>query len=563
MAAARYWRAVGLQSYGGGALELSALHLYAGAGSGTARYWRFTNITVPGAYLEIGELQLLSSGVRLPGAVITASSIPSGGPVNDLNDNSVSSRCYWSQGTVQSAGFWLQFDFGDYPVAVDGVRQAGYDTSGRHISGFSLSYSNDGETWTASSALTGLAYPGNLTCSEIYPVSPPTSGSLVRVDMEAVLTSTLPCASGAVPNLQDGDDFTLCRWDGVSEPGFALVWDFGVGNAYGVDAVRLGSGSLESEFLERLTLQYSTEGSDWTTSKSFGRYVWPGSNTLTSLASPQPGTYQHWRVFVTAVDGSTTYASFKEVEFFETEDGTGTDLATSRIDQSQSGNGAVGPAGAAFDGNPGTEAGSSFPLPYWIYAAWAAPVTVRSIALSAQRVVPDRTAKNFVLQGSMDGIEWVDVRAHTMATGWGQYERRVFSAIPSDGISAFEKFPALANAANSSIALSGGMAGPAGPVVVQASISRDMQDGGLYRLYGTVELELQGGTPNLLLRRRVELWNHRDKRMVRETWSDATTGVWSFDHIRGGDGTLYSVVTYDHTGQKQARIADNLEPEAM
>ena len=112
----------------------------------------------------------------------------------------------------------------------------------------------------------------------------------------------------------------------------------------------------------------------------------------------------------------------------------------------------------------------------------------------------------------------------------------------------------------SAIHLSGGMAGNAGPVLSPAAVQIDRQDAGRYRTYGTVEL---AGTPNLLLRRRVELWNQRDKRMVRETWSDATTGAWSFDHIRGGDGTRYSAVTYDHTGQKQAVIADNLKLEAM
>lgn len=111
-----------------------------------------------------------------------------------------------------------------------------------------------------------------------------------------------------------------------------------------------------------------------------------------------------------------------------------------------------------------------------------------------------------------------------------------------------------------SILLSGGSSGNAGPVLPPASKHIDLQDGGRYRIYGTVELK---GTPNLLLRRRVQLWNQRDGRMVRQTWSDATTGAWSFDYIRGGDGTRYCAVTYDHTGQKQAVIADNLEPEAM
>lgn len=112
----------------------------------------------------------------------------------------------------------------------------------------------------------------------------------------------------------------------------------------------------------------------------------------------------------------------------------------------------------------------------------------------------------------------------------------------------------------SAIILSGGLSAPAGPVLSPAAVQIDRQDGGLYRIYGTVEL---AGTPNLLLRRRVELWNQRESRMVRQTWSNAVTGAYSFDYIHGGDGTRYCAVAYDHTGQKQAVIADNIIPEAM
>lgn len=111
-----------------------------------------------------------------------------------------------------------------------------------------------------------------------------------------------------------------------------------------------------------------------------------------------------------------------------------------------------------------------------------------------------------------------------------------------------------------SIHLSGGMAGTAGPVLALAPPSRDMQDGGLYRIAGTVELK---GAPNTPLRRRVQLWNQRDGRMVRETWSDAVTGAYAFDCIRGGAGVIYCAVSYDHTGINQGVIADNLTPEAM
>ena len=58
--------------------------------------------------------------------------------------------------------------------------------------------------------------------------------------------------------------------------------------------------------------------------------------------------------------------------------------------------------------------------------------------------------------------------------------------------------------------------------------------------------------------RRVILIEERSGRVIRETWSDATTGVYSFPNIMGG--RKYTVVSYDHTGFYRAVIADNLEP---
>jgi len=137
--------------------------------------------------------------------------------------------------------------------------------------------------------------------------------------------------------------------------------------------------------------------------------------------------YYRWRIYVTAVDGSLGYASFSDVGFYASDDGSGANLAATRVGESQSGDGAVGSAGAVFDGATGNEGGSSQPLPYWVSARWAAPVSVGSVALSAQRVVPNRTAKDFIVQGSDDGVTWFDVYSKSGETGWVEYETRVYS----------------------------------------------------------------------------------------------------------------------------------------
>lgn len=87
----------------------------------------------------------------------------------------------------------------------------------------------------------------------------------------------------------------------------------------------------------------------------------------------------------------------------------------------------------------------------------------------------------------------------------------------------------------------------------------DLQDGGTGRIVGTVKEKALPA--NIPLRRRVLLFNYRDHRQIRETWSDAVTGDYVFNNI--DRNRTYTVVSYDHTGFYRAVIADNLAPEPM
>jgi hypothetical protein len=82
-------------------------------------------------------------------------------------------------------------------------------------------------------------------------------------------------------------------------------------------------------------------------------------------------------------------------------------------------------------------------------------------------------------------------------------------------------------------------------------------DAGTFTLAGTVK---QLGSPNQPLRRRVNLIEEVSGRVIRETWSDATTGAYAFAGIAGG--RTYSVISYDHANIYRAVIADKLQPTA-
>ncbi|SCK61177.1 hypothetical protein VAR608DRAFT_6993 [Variovorax sp. HW608] len=84
---------------------------------------------------------------------------------------------------------------------------------------------------------------------------------------------------------------------------------------------------------------------------------------------------------------------------------------------------------------------------------------------------------------------------------------------------------------------------------------------GGYRIAGTVKHRVKGVIANAPLRRRVLLIDQATYVVVRETWSDAATGAYSFDHIDAEP--RYLVIAFGHERQHRAVVADNLRAQPM
>ena len=91
---------------------------------------------------------------------------------------------------------------------------------------------------------------------------------------------------------------------------------------------------------------------------------------------------------------------------------------------------------------------------------------------------------------------------------------------------------------------SGAAASYSGPKLRTLQTSGDYIHGGKGFITGTVE---EKATPNIPLRRRVRLHRDVDGMMVRETWSHATTGAYTFTDIN--PAYTYTVVAYPATGE--------------
>ena len=81
----------------------------------------------------------------------------------------------------------------------------------------------------------------------------------------------------------------------------------------------------------------------------------------------------------------------------------------------------------------------------------------------------------------------------------------------------------------------------------------DLRDYGPVTLVGTVK---RAGDPtNVPLRRRVRLYDEIGRRLMRETWSDAATGAFTFENLPQG---RFTAMTYDHENIYRALVIDNL-----
>lgn len=462
----------------------------------------------------------------------------------------------------------------------------------------------------------------------------------VRVDAAATLTSAIAPAGGTLAALQDDDTATTARWLEVSTPGFALVWDFGAGNAQDVGAVRLGSGAAYAEWLETLALQYSSDGAVWETLGHVAGLLWPGAQALQDLptsAPPGAASLLHFEggftdecgITWTPVGGASLSTAQKKfgassVQFaadgylsaasapslnFGTGDFTVAFFVLRGAIQTTYGtmlaNALPGFSPGvryimlnAFHGGRLSIGGFDAKTGSGVYELDGNPLLVSTTYLSSDRFEHVKVErKNGVVALYINGVKEAEAQS-TAPFNFGQsgallganhwdgpqgrftgcidefialpYAADVFVPTAPYGFASQGAAKMSASKAPSPILLSGGSAGDTVMTLPPATIHLDRQDANgteanapatRYRIPGPRWVKEKTASTNVPLRRRVQLYNQRDSRLVREVWSDPVTGEYSFDNIRGD--TTYFVIAFDHTGHYRAVIADNLTPEPI
>jgi hypothetical protein len=423
-----------------------------------------------------------------------------------------------------------------------------------------------------------------------------------RIDESATLSCSHTPSAGALADLQDASLATSCTIPGATTAGFFLRWDF-AGDTE-VSSLRFGGASVEAGFPWAVTFQYLDAGV-WKTINATNRQPFPGVSAINlpgatgSVFDPVLGGV--W-LSGNGVDGAGIITDDGPLALPVTKTGTVTTSTLGakfdtclRFDSAgwvscthpnlafgtgdftiawwQQLNTASGDH-AAFQMSDvaGGLKGSDQTLSVWVYSGGKWGIYLGSgayVFTTANRPAVGQIVHVALVR--LDGVLTLYVDGavaysapHTVDHPWTHLVVGAYysAAYPFNGrVDDFAVLPGVA-------LFSGVFTPPAAPIVTKFSLDTsteivrggipiplaqvDVVNGGPYALNATVS---NAGSPNVPVRRRVRLHDQRDGQMVREAWSRAGDGVYSFDKIRAGK---FYVLALDHTGTYGAVIESDV-----
>lgn len=250
-------------------------------------------------------------------------------------------------------------------------------------------------------------------------------------------------------------------------------------------------------------------------------------------------THRYWSIETYLNNGST----FPGVASWELRSAIGgADAATGGTPSASSTS--AGSAAAAFDGNSSTEwVGGA--LTSNLFYLFPAPINILEIAVRLPASAAN-VPSSIVLRWSDDATNW-----HRVAPALQLEPSQAGSVITLSGF-----FDSAIGSARGRRAGQQPLSplGAIGFVVRNQRATYDPIDGGPYRVAGDVAID---GSPATPVQRRVRLLERKTARLVREVWSDPTTGAFAFERIAMNE---YIVLTDDYTRFYNAVVADAVVP---
>lgn len=487
-----------------------------------ARYWKLAGVeTFGGQALELSEVQLYAFGARVDAAItMTCSHAPVSGSLANLQDANTASICRFSAEAVRSPGFAMFWDFGGTSPDVSQFRLGSSALKAEYVALADLYYSSNGYDWTLAAMAAGmLSWPGANTMAPVDPLGDldfdkvsylahcdGAHNSTTIVDSSGSPLSTTCYGNAKLSNVQS-------KWGGTSlallgAGDYAAIAN-GVGTDFGGEAftaeVWVYPTSLAS-FAHVMGKWGLTGGCSWHLGIGAGATV---VAEVTASGSYDP-SYSGWGAAAITVDTWNHLALVLIPSVSTKVYANGVAAFTMGA-----------PAGTAnlpdlltIGRNPNGQQFTGY-------------IDDVRITKGLARYTADFTPPGAAFPGA-PGVR--DPRTiHTRQTGISQ---------PYAGYSTPGSVQAMSTA--------------------RQSVFRDLEFGGPGRVWGTTKVK---GTPNLPTKARVVLLHQRSKVVARETWSDATTGVFAFDGI--DIRQEFITLAEDAAGLFRPVAANKLVPEVV
>jgi len=273
--------------------------------------------------------------------------------------------------------------------------------------------------------------------------------------------------------------------------------------------------------------------------------------------------HKYWRLYVGANTGGTNRYVLGDVELRV--NSAGANLATvangsTSASADENGlNGARAFDGAIVTGTSTWAGGAGDPTPAWAWVGFAftvgrdiGRVSVRNSSAAGDAAFRPTLA---VLKYSDDGFRWVPwINLGTLPTTNSTTTAVDYSAAPAETSTKGLQLDVALRA----VAPSGVMG--ATLLLAPLQLARDVEFGGVGFIEGHT-LEQINETTQVPVARKVRLHRDRDGLLARETWSRASDGYFRFPYL--DMDVTYTGLTYDHSGNFRAVVADRVAPELM
>lgn len=139
-------------------------------------------------------------------------------------------------------------------------------------------------------------------------------------------------------------------------------------------------------------------------------------------------TYRYWRLSISAQDGDTDFAALAEIQLRPVAGGATATTTQTPVSSSLTSYGGY-PLSKLVDGNLSTlwlSAGAPT-FPFTVTLDLGAPTAVNEVAICAQPFAPERAPSQFTVQGSLDGINFTNVKEFVSVTNWVDGQLRTFA----------------------------------------------------------------------------------------------------------------------------------------